>query len=104
MKAGSLRHPITIERFTDSVDDFGTPTKTWAPHVSLRAEIIQQSAEEFIRAQGAVDERIVILRTRFVPGLTAADRVVWKGTPHSIREITVTGHDRGLEIRTATLE
>jgi SPP1 family predicted phage head-tail adaptor len=104
MKSGSLRHIITVERATSTVDAFGTPTTAWATHATLRAEVKQQTTEEFIRSQGAVDERIVIFSTRFVPGLTNADRVMWQGKAHNIREIGVIGHDRGLEIRTVTVE
>lgn len=103
MKSGSLRHSIDVERATSTVDALGTPTTAWTVHTTLRAEVKQQSAEEFIRSQGATDERVVIFITRFAD-VTNADRVMWQDKAHNIREIGVIGHDRGLEIRTVTLE
>jgi head-tail adaptor len=42
---------------------------------------------------------VVIFRTRFIDGVENADRVLFAGEPLNIKEIAVTGHNRGLEIR-----
>ncbi|WP_114966807.1 phage head closure protein [Alkalilacustris brevis] len=104
MRSGRLRHKITVQRATETVDAAGTPSFDWAELATLRAEVVQQSTEEFIRSQGASDERVVIFRTRFLAGVGNDDRIVWRGEAHNIREVAVLGHEHGLEIRTVTHE
>lgn len=104
MRAGRLRHVITVERFTTTLDDAGTPTKAWTPHATLRADIERQSTEEFIRNQGAVEEAVVVFHARYMAGLTTADRIVWNGRPHALREIAPDPRMRTMELRTVTVE
>ena len=100
MRAGSLDRTVTIERGTHVVDAAGTPSFTWATVTTLRAERIQSSTDEFIQAQGANAETVMIFRTRFVAGVTTADRVLYEGGVFNIREVKELGRRRGLELRT----
>lgn len=104
MRAGKLIHLITIQRSTETVDDLGTPVMTWTDLHSIRAHVEQQSTEQFIRNIGATDERVVVFHTRFVAGITNADRIMWRGTAHNIREIAVQGRDEWMELRTLTVD
>lgn len=99
MKSGQLREEITLQRATVTVDDAGTPADTWADLATLRAEKVEQSTVEAIRAFGASDEELVVFRARFFEGLTNADRVVWNGLAFNIRQIAPIGHRKGLELR-----
>ena len=99
MSSGKMRRMITVQAFTDTPNEAGTPVKAWTDKAKLRAEVIQQSTTEFIRNAGASDESVVIFRTRFIDGVENADRVLFAGEPLNIKEIAVTGHNRGLEIR-----
>jgi SPP1 family predicted phage head-tail adaptor len=98
MRAGSLDRLITIERFTNTIDDFGTPVETWSPVATLRAQIVSASTEEFIR-NGAEAETVIVFRTRYLAGVTPADRIVYGGAAHNIKELTEIGRRRGLELR-----
>lgn len=100
MRAGKLDRTITIERDTATVDDYGTPTTTSAVVATARAQLLMQNTEEFIRGFGASDQAVVIFRTRWIAGLTNADRVIFEGRSHNVKEIKPLGRDRGLEIRT----
>lgn len=102
MRAGKLRYQIRIQSFSETIDDYGVPSLDWADVVTLRAELIQQSTGEFIRAQGAVEDEILIFRTRYVEGITNAMRVLFKGNPHDIREIAPDPMQRHMELRTVT--
>ena len=104
MKAGKLTRVITVWRFTSTVDEYGTPVMAWTEVATLRAQVVQQSTEEFIQTMGASDETVVIFRTRYLAGVTNADRVRFGGVDHNIREVKVTGRNKGLELRTATVE
>lgn len=103
MRAGSLDHVITIQRFTNTVDDYGTPVETWADLVTLRAQIIQAGTEEYIRSSGAADVSVVVFRTHHFDGVTTADRVLYQGSIHNIKETKPLGRQQGLELRTQML-
>lgn len=105
MKSGKLNRLIVIQRATTTISPAGTPGSTWADHVTLRAEVIRLSTAEIIRGLGgAMDERSLIFRTRFVAGLTNGDRVAFDGRTYNIKEAIPIDHDRGLEIRAEALE
>lgn len=100
MRAGRLDRTIIIERGAHVVDPAGTPSFTWATVATLRAERIQSSTDEYLQAQGANAETVMIFRTRFVAGITTADRVLYEGEVFNLREVKELGRRRGLELRT----
>ncbi len=99
MRAGNLDRIITIERVTTTVDDYGMPVEGWATVATLRAELIQSSAQEFIRAYGATTDTIAIFRTRFLDGVTTADRVTYASRSYDVKEVKEIGRRAGLELR-----
>jgi Bacteriophage head-tail adaptor len=99
MKSGSLHHIARIEEVSTTISAAGTPVETWATLAELRAELVQASAEEFLRGQGAVGEGAILLRTRYLAGVTLAHRVWFQGSTWNIRELVPIGRNRGLELR-----
>ncbi|WP_127113058.1 phage head closure protein [Shimia sediminis] len=99
MKSGKLRRLIVVQRFTNGVNEYGTPEMVWTDHARLRAEIETRSAAEFINAQGAGDREAIVFRTRFLEGLTGADSVLFAGDRFNIKEVAEIGHRKGLELR-----
>lgn len=104
MRAGKLDRRITIERvtYTPGAEPYLPPVEAWATHKELPAQIVQASTEEFLRSYGEADETVVIFRTRYVAGITNADRVVYQGRIHNIREVKEIGRRVGMELRTLT--
>lgn len=101
MRAGRLDRSITIQRPDGyTVDPDGTPRPNWTPVATVRAEIVQANTEEFIRSYGASDETLVIFRLRFLDGVTNADRVIFDGDRHNIKEVKEIRRRKGLELRT----
>ncbi len=98
MRAGTMDKLITIQRFTNTVDDFGTPIETWADVADFRAQIVTASTDEFIR-NGAEAETVVVFRTRYLDGITTADRIAFGGQPFNIKETAEIGRRKGLELR-----
>ena len=90
---------ITIQRAVNSIDDYGTPAAAWTDVITLRAQKVQASTEEYIRGAGASDETIVIFRTRHVAGVTNADRITYDDAIFNIKEIKELGRGDGLELR-----
>lgn len=99
MRAGKLDRVITIQRNTYVVDEYGNPEHTWSDVATVRAQIVQQSTEEFIRNYGASDETVIIFRIRWLDGITNADRVVYGGVNHNLKEVKEIGRRKGLELR-----
>jgi SPP1 family predicted phage head-tail adaptor len=99
MRAGRLDRTIVVERATSAVAADGTPTLTWSPVATLRAEVVEGGTTEFIREGGAGDETAIVFRTRWLDGITDADRVVYGGMVFGITEVKEIGRRRGLEIR-----
>lgn len=99
MRAGKMVHVIEIQQAAVSINDAGTPEKTWAKIATLRAELLEQSAEEFLRNAGDTTITALVFRTRFVAGVTTDNRVSFDGAAYDIEEIVPIGRRRGLEIR-----
>lgn len=99
MRAGKLDRSITIQRFTSTVDEYGTPVMTWTDVATVRAQIMQASTEEFIRAYGASDKTVIIFRARWLSGITNADRISYDGANYNIKEVKEIGRRKGLELR-----
>ncbi|MCJ8053892.1 phage head closure protein [Shinella curvata] len=103
MRAGKLDRTIKIQGFTNTVNEYGTPVETWTDKATLRAQIIQSSTEEFIRG-GAVDETVIIFRTRWLASVTTSDRIEYEGEAFNIKETKEIGRRKGLELRAVRSE
>jgi head-tail adaptor len=99
MRAGLLDRTIAIERVTVGATDTGAVAEEWSTLATLRAQLVQSGTEEFQRAFGGSSETAVIFRTRYVAGITLADRVSYGSAVHNIVEIKEIGRRRGLELR-----
>lgn len=100
MRAGKLDREIVIQRVTYADNGYGGVTETWAPLATMRAQLVESSTDEFQRAYGASSETATVFRTRFLDGVTLADRVSYNGLAHGIVQIKELGRRRGLELRT----
>lgn len=103
MRAGKLDRTLTIERSTYEVDDYGNPVFTWTPLATMRAQVVEASTTEYIRNYGASSENVTVFRTRWLNGVTLADRVVADGVIFDIKDIKEIGRRRGLELRCVAL-
>lgn len=99
MRTGRLIHVIKVQSSSETLNARGTPVTTWADKATLRAQIVQQGTEEFIRGYGASDETVIVFRTRYVDGIENADRVAFDGRHFNIKEVTPLGRRKGLELR-----
>jgi SPP1 family predicted phage head-tail adaptor len=100
MRAGKMDRTIRIDSFdAGAVNDFGTPAPAFFPLATLRAQILQASTEEFLQAQGATDETLIIFRTRWLDGVTTSCRVHYEGKFFNVKELKEIARRKGLEIR-----
>lgn len=100
MRAGKLDRVLTIERYLPGTPDrYGTVADGFATPMTLRAQVVKSSTEEFMQIAGTMDKSIVIFRIRFLAGVTTADRVTYDGVAFDIREAKEIGRRRALELR-----
>ncbi|WP_249225608.1 phage head closure protein [Tardiphaga alba] len=94
---------IVVQRVATTRNAAGTPVETWSDLVTLRAQVIQSSTEEFIRGAGAQDLTATVFRTWFYPGISNADRIVCAGETYDVKEIKELGRRQGMDIRAVSV-
>lgn len=102
MRAGQLNHRIQITRTTTApnVEEPWVPgEETTVVVATLRAALLQQSTEEFMRRFGESQETAIVFRIRYRSGVLLTDQVVFEGKALNIREVKEIGRRRGLELR-----
>lgn len=97
--AGKMDRRITLQGFTNTVDDYGVPIPSWSNKATVWAELIERSTQEFVRAQGAQGESSVAFRIRHLDGIVTGDRVLFEGRTLNIKEIATIGRKVGIELR-----
>jgi SPP1 family predicted phage head-tail adaptor len=75
MRAGKLRHRITIEAPTASQDEYGEPIPTWAPLFTVWAAREDLAGREYFAAAQIQSEVTTKFRIRHRDGITAKMRV-----------------------------
>ena len=103
MQAGKLNRIVTVQRETKTRTLSRGTASAWADVATTRAEVVQASAADFLAGFGTAQQGTVIFRIRWRNGLTTADRIVFDGRTHEIKEIAEIGRRRGLEIRAVAL-
>ena len=76
MRAGNLRHPVTIQEKSVTADDYGGGSVSWVSYASARAAIWPQKGKEVV-----VDGKVqmftsTIIRIRYQAGITSDMRVL----------------------------
>lgn len=99
MRSGKLDRLITIERATETVAPSGAVSSTWTPIATVRAEIVNQTATEFLAGHGEAERGTIIFRIRFLADITTDNRITFNGAHYNVREIVEIGRRRGLELR-----
>lgn len=103
MRAGAMDRVIEIQRASESVNNLGQVVAVWNAIATMRAQKIEASTAEFMRAFGASTETAIVFRTRFLEGVTLADRVSYEGSAFNLVEVKEIGRRKGLELRCARI-
>lgn len=99
MKSGKMRHVIRLQEAGTTLTPAGTPVQTWTTIATLRAELVQQSAQEFLNAQGATGEALAVFRIRTLSVVLLSWRLLLGAEAFNIRDVVVIERGRGLELR-----
>lgn len=99
MRAGKLTETVTLERFTSTVDDYGAPIEAWKPYVSVRAQRLRTSNDEFQAAYGQGQKIVTTFRIRHMDGIVLTDRLTHAGVIYDLKGIEPLGRREGLDLR-----
>lgn len=97
MNAGELRHPIVIQTRATTVDSYGGQETTWTNFASLFAAVEPLSGRELLNAQSFRSGVTTRIRSRYVPDVNAAMRVVYGSRVFEIAAV-LNVNERGREM------
>lgn len=100
--AGKLDRVITVERAAETVAPSGAVSQTWTPVATIRAELVQQSTEEFLAGTAEGARNTAVFRVRWRSDLKLGDRIIHAGLAYELKEIAEIGRRVGLELRTVS--
>ncbi len=75
MRAGDLRHKVTIQQKTTTKDTEGIPSETWPDFATVWAAIEPLQGREFFSAQAVNAQVTTRIRIRYRAGITPTMRV-----------------------------
>jgi SPP1 family predicted phage head-tail adaptor len=85
MKAGKLRHKVTVERANAAgSDDYGQPITTWEAVGTYPASVEPINGREYFAAHMAMSEATTRIRMRYQAGMSSADRITHGMTIYNI--------------------
>ena len=88
MRAGQLRHRVTLQSKSPTQDAFGGEVITWVEEAVVWARVEELRLKEYLAvraAQADVDLRVTI---RYLPNVAAEWRLLWKGNAYDIVSVT----------------
>lgn len=92
MKAGQLRHRVTLQTATETQNTFGELTRTWATLATVWGSVEPLTGREFMDGRLVEAEISTRIRIRRRSDVTEANRVVWSepgGTAHTFEVVAV---------------
>ncbi len=87
VRAGILRHRVTIQRATSTKDALGGDVLTWATLATVWAEVRPLSGREAIEAGRISSTANVWITIRYRDDVTPLMRVSWRGRVFEINQI-----------------
>ena len=88
MRAGQLRHLVTVQSRSATPDTYGEPAQTWSNlHANQPASIEPLSGRELINAQAVQSDVTHRLRMRYVAGVETKHRVIFGTRVFDIRAV-----------------
>jgi len=91
MRAGRLRHRVTLQSKTETRDSYGGAVITWSDVATVYAAIEPLSGREWFAQQQVQSEVSVRIVVRYRAGITAANRIAHGATYYDI--LSVINHD-----------
>lgn len=87
MKAGKLRHFITVQRKSLTVDDFGGPVEAWADLATQWALVEPLQGRELVNAQTVNAETTIRITVRYLANVKPDDRIIFDGKFYNLQSV-----------------
>jgi SPP1 family predicted phage head-tail adaptor len=87
MNAGKLRHRVTVQFKTVTPDAYGGPVETWTDVCTAWASVEPLQGRELANAQTVNTETTTRITMRYMPGVIAANRIVFEGKFYNIQSV-----------------
>ena len=97
MRAGELRHRITIQKPDDAASSWGGD-RSWHTYATVWASIRPISGSERISLRQDIGEITHIIRCRYIQGVTPAMRISFQGKTYSIESPPMDIGSRHIEL------
>lgn len=105
MRAGKLRHRVTIQRAVEVQNDFGEVVTTWVTVGQAWASVEPLRGREYFQAEGTQAETSTRIRMRYRNGIMPKMRVVHGSTVYDIESVMdVETRGRELELMCRVLQ
>lgn len=104
MRAGKLRHLVTIQSRTEGTNSFNEPRPVWKDFATVYASIEPLSGREFFAAQQAQSDITHRVRMRYVAGVTAKHRIVFGDRVFDIAAPPRNVDERNIELELQCVE
>ncbi|MBO1529648.1 phage head closure protein [Psychrobacter sp. F1192] len=107
VKAGELRHRVTIQRYVSGGRDADGHLLDgeWTTHKKVYAKVTPLSTKDLLTAQAAQSEITARMMVRYKTGtsLDTTMRVIWQGRTYAIDSLGLPDNDTGVEYTTFNL-
>jgi len=87
MRAGRLRHRVTIQQKVPTRDTFGGELVTWSPVATVWASVEPLQGREYLAARQLQAELTTRIRIRCRTGILPQMRVVWGSHTYDIQAV-----------------
>jgi SPP1 family predicted phage head-tail adaptor len=87
MKAGQLRHYITVQQVTETQDTFGQGIESWTTWKQVYAAVEPMVGREYFASAQTLSKVTHRIRIRHLSGLTTKHRISWDGRIFDIESV-----------------
>lgn len=100
MEIGDLRHRITLQQLTTSVNDNGFEVETWEDFKTVWAAVSNLHGREYYAAAAVQAENTVKFTIRYLEGLNTTMRILFQGRQYNITALdNIKYRNRYIEIK-----
>lgn len=105
MNPGDLRHRITFQKLTTTVNENGFEEETWEDVKTVWAAASNLHGREYYAAAAVQAENTVKFTIRYLPGIHTTMRILFRGKQYNITAIdNIKYQNRYMEIKALEVE
>jgi SPP1 family predicted phage head-tail adaptor len=105
MEIGDLRHRITLQKLTTSVNESGFEVETWEDYKTVWAAASNLHGREYFAAAAVQAENTVKFIIRYLPNIDTSMRILFQGRQYNIIAIdNIKYQNRFMEIKALEVE